>query len=61
MARIKKLSYKYKTLSALPKSYQKICAQYLRNKKDDMPYVFRYAGYRFTIWSADLPIEIANY
>lgn len=61
MARIKKLSFRYVSINVLPNSYKFIAEQYLRNKTDDMPLVYFYAGYRFTLWTADLPIEISNY
>lgn len=61
MARIKRLSFRYVSINALPKSYRFIVEQYLRNKNDDLPLIFYYAGYRFTIWANDLPVEISNF
>lgn len=59
--RTKKLLFKNVMYGNLPKSYKKAIDDRFKNCCNDFAKVFFYAGYRFTFWSFDLPIEIANY
>lgn len=56
------IPHKTKAINSLPVSYRKRILEALRarSKADlDLPVIVYYAGYRFTAWSSDLPVEVS--